>query len=55
MQVGDLVLDKVIDEMGIVIEKAPFAGACWVVRLSDDTHVITCERDLDLIASWSLL
>tara|TARA_B100001250_G_scaffold52069_1_gene40650 strand:+ start:186 stop:353 length:168 start_codon:yes stop_codon:yes gene_type:complete len=55
MQIGDLVLDKVIDEMGIVVEKSAMAETCWVVRLSDDTHVLTCERDLDLVASGSLI
>ena len=55
MKIGDLVLDKVINEMGIVVEKSDMHEACWVVRLSDDTHVLTCERDLDLVASGSLL
>ena len=55
MKIGDLVLDTIIDEMGIVVEKADMHDTCWVVRLSDDTHVITCERDLKLIVSGSLI
>ena len=55
MRIGDLVLDKVINEMGIIVERADMMDTCWVVRLSDDTHVLTCERDLKLIVSGSLI
>jgi len=55
MKIGDLVLDKIINEMGIVIDVLTEPEEHFVVQLSDGTQVLTSERDAKLVVSGSLL
>ena len=59
MKIGDLVLDTVIDEMGIIVEirTNKVIGAVhrfYVVQLADDSCVLSVERDLELVSTGSI-
>ena len=57
MKVGDLVLDKILDQMGILIdfhwedtEDETYA----VIELSDNTTVLCSYEDMELVATPNL-
>tara|TARA_B100001094_G_C18183498_1_gene802308 strand:- start:690 stop:857 length:168 start_codon:yes stop_codon:yes gene_type:complete len=55
MKIGDLVLDKIINEMGIVIDVLTEPEEHFIVQLGDGTQVLTSIEDARLIVSGSLL
>ena len=58
MKVGDLVLDKTIDQMGIVVEVDYEYGESndyIVVQLCDGSEVLASEDDLKLIVSARII
>ena len=53
MQIGDLVLDKELDEMGIIIDlqwNDEGDEMCAVVRLPNNSTVLASYEELELIA-----
>ena len=53
MKIGDLVLDKILEQMGIIIKLEWLDDADEVValvQLSDDTTVLCSYEDMELIA-----
>ena len=57
MKIGDLVLDKILDQMGILIdfhwedtEDETYA----VIELSDNTTVLCSYEDMELVATPNL-
>ena len=58
MQIGDLVLDKELDEMGIITEIIFETDcddeACAVVTLADGQSVLATFEELELIACSNL-
>ena len=57
MQIGDLVLDKELDEMGIIIDlqwNDEGDEMCVVVQLPDNSTVLASYEELELIACSNL-
>mgnify|MGYP003123917264 CR=1 FL=1 len=57
MQIGDLVLDKELDEMGIIVDLQWCDDGdemCVVVQLSDNSTVLASYEELELIACSNL-
>ena len=53
MKIGDLVLDKILKQMGIIIKLEWLDDADEVVdlvQLSDDTTILCSYEDMELIA-----
>ena len=57
MQIGDLVLDKELDEMGIIIDlqwNDEGDEMCVVVQLPDNSTVLASYEELELISCSNL-
>ena len=57
MQIGDLVLDKELDEMGIIVDLQWCDDGdemCVVVQLSDNSTVLASYEELELISCSNL-
>ena len=57
MQIGDLVLDKELDEMGIIVDLQwcdDNDEICVVVQLSDNSTVLASYEELELISCSNL-
>ena len=57
MQIGDLVLDKELDEMGIIVDLQwcdDNDEMCVVVQLSDNSTVLASYEELELISCSNL-
>ena len=57
MRIGDLVLDKELDEMGIIVDLQWCDDGdemCVVVQLSDNSTVLASYEELELISCSNL-
>lgn len=57
MKIGDLVLDKILDQMGILIDfhwESTEDETYAVIQLSDNTTVLCSREDMELIACSDL-
>ena len=53
MKIGDLIRDKMLDKLGIIIEfgfDEDVDEAYAVVQLADNSHVLCSYEDMELIA-----
>ena len=53
MRIGDLVMDKLINQMGIIVDlhwDDNESEVCAVIQLFDDTKVLCRYEDMELIA-----
>ena len=53
MRIGDLVMDKLINQMGIIVDlhwDDTESEVCAVIQLFDDTKVLCRYEDMELIA-----
>ena len=57
MKIGDLVLDKILDQMGIIVDlewNDAVDEVVAVVQLPDNTKVLCSYEDMELIATPNL-
>ena len=57
MKIGDLVLDKILDQMGIIVDlewNDAVDEVMAVVQLPDNTKVLCSYEDMELIATPNL-